>query len=578
MDKSKKLPGPRKILKAIPDLSQIEETFLPAFMDNSPIIAWIKDAGDLTWLYVNRQFEHVFKRTCQEVVGKTDFDLWPEFVAGPLHQNDLKTLSSNETSQIYETIALPDGQLRHWLAFRFPLKLLSGKLYLGGLLVDITQGKLTEAKALFQSYLVDNANDAIIALDQEDRVLSWNKAATEMYGWTSEEVLGRFVYDFIRQEYEDITDDEVTRQIWEEGGWKGELIQFRRNGEKFPVQATVSPVTDAEGRRVGFVAINRDITEIKRVEFELQTSESRYHTLFNNTPIGLYRTTPDGKILDANPALIAIFGCPDRETFLNTNSVTLYDDPQERENEKDLLEKKGVVRDVQIKMRRFDGSMIWMKDTCRIVKDPVDHTFFYEGSLEDITELKRTEDVLKELAIRDELTGLYNRREMMRILSEEFERYWRHGRKFSLVLLDIDHFKEVNDRYGHLSGDNVLRTLGQLIQGNLRFLDKSARYGGDEFALILPETSEVDAFLLAERLRQKISAHSFVISENRDSIHINITVTIGAGEITDDITTRESLIVVVDKMMYIGKRQGRNRTISNDTSLPPNEMGNLEGS
>ncbi|HET6370846.1 MAG TPA: diguanylate cyclase, partial [Nitrospiria bacterium] len=159
------------------------------------------------------------------------------------------------------------------------------------------------------------------------------------------------------------------------------------------------------------------------------------------------------------------------------------------------------------------------------------------------------------MAITDSLTGLYNHREFQRKLEEEVERSRRYHHEFSLLLMDIDHFKLFNDTYGHQVGDAVLKIIGHLIQEEVRIINVPARYGGEEFAIILPETSSSNARLVAERVRRKILSHRFVVVENRETM---ISVSIGVSTYPADGETRERLIHAADQALYAAKEGGRN--------------------
>ena len=136
--------------------------------------------------------------------------------------------------------------------------------------------------------------------------------------------------------------------------------------------------------------------ERQKAEEALRESEERYRGLFNNVPIGLYRTTPDGRFLEANPAHVQMLGFPDRESLLKVNAVSFYVDPEQRREWQRLLEEKGMVQHFQKQLRRYGGSIIWVEENARIVRDSEGRVLYYEGSFQDITERKRAEENLRE--------------------------------------------------------------------------------------------------------------------------------------------------------------------------------------
>ncbi|HSB69969.1 MAG TPA: diguanylate cyclase, partial [Candidatus Methylomirabilis sp.] len=161
------------------------------------------------------------------------------------------------------------------------------------------------------------------------------------------------------------------------------------------------------------------------------------------------------------------------------------------------------------------------------------------------------------LALTDELTGLANHRQFYHQLAREVRRAHRYGRPLTLLMLDVDFFKEYNDRHGHLAGDQALRDLAEVLRGNARDVDILARYGGEEFTIILPETDQSRAAFQAERIRAAVEAHPF---RGKDpSFRGTLTVSIGVATLTSGIQTIEDLVHDADQAMYLGKSRGRNR-------------------
>jgi diguanylate cyclase (GGDEF)-like protein len=184
--------------------------------------------------------------------------------------------------------------------------------------------------------------------------------------------------------------------------------------------------------------------------------------------------------------------------------------------------------------------------------------------------LRDVQRALEQQSVTDALTGLKNRRFFDERLPEEFRRAQRYGDNLSLVMIDLDHFKEVNDRYGHPAGDAVLRDAASLIRGSIRDPDICARYGGDEFAVILPKTHMSGALAVAERMRRELEAKEYAIphagaaagsgGEARRTVRVSASIGI-AFYPSKDVTSGELLLQCADQALYQGKRAGRN-TIS----------------
>jgi two-component system cell cycle response regulator len=164
---------------------------------------------------------------------------------------------------------------------------------------------------------------------------------------------------------------------------------------------------------------------------------------------------------------------------------------------------------------------------------------------------------VEEMAITDGLTGLYNHRKFQELLGEELRRTERHPQPLSLLLVDIDHFKRINDKYGHPAGDSILKRLSQVLAESVREIDFTCRYGGEEFALILVNTNGKGAFRMAERIRKAVAKSNFQL-ENGNGDSVDVTVSTGIATYPDDGRTKQELIEKADQALYHAKQQGRN--------------------
>lgn len=180
-----------------------------------------------------------------------------------------------------------------------------------------------------------------------------------------------------------------------------------------------------------------------------------------------------------------------------------------------------------------------------------------EHAIRYAQKLGQTMAQLQQLATRDSLTGLFNRREFQRALTEECERSLRFSHPFSLVMLDIDHFKKLNDTYGHPAGDEVLKHVASLLAGQVRAVDRVARYGGEEFALLMVETDREAARDAMERLCALLAEVPCVIASS--GLTLPVTLSVGVAALPRDADGPESLLAAADAALYSAKRAGRNR-------------------
>lgn len=169
--------------------------------------------------------------------------------------------------------------------------------------------------------------------------------------------------------------------------------------------------------------------------------------------------------------------------------------------------------------------------------------------------LEQDQIELEQMAIRDGLTELYNRREFERLLSEELQRSQRYQHAVSLLMVDIDKFKDINDTHGHRAGDDALHVVASVIRDVSRNGDVVARYGGEEIAVILPETSGADAFAMAERIRNSVANQPIMLKNGKMT---ELTVSVGVATFPDDATTQGKLVDTTDQAMYLAKAAGRN--------------------
>jgi diguanylate cyclase (GGDEF)-like protein/PAS domain S-box-containing protein len=220
------------------------------------------------------------------------------------------------------------------------------------------------------------------------------------------------------------------------------------------------------------------------------------------------------------------------------------------------LMRRGFCEDIPYQFVKRNGEVIDVLISATLEHDEEGNRFRSLAVVVDITERKRLEAELIRLARVDHLTGIWNRGYFMELLNGEVKRAHRHRKRLSVLLCDIDYFKRINDRYGHQAGDTALRRFAETAGTLLRTSDHLGRWGGEEFALALPETRLSGAHQTAERLRQQIEEMP-VIHEGR---HFSLTLSVGVCVLRKEDTV-ESIIARADRALYKAKETGRNRVV-----------------
>ncbi|MCK4568128.1 MAG: PAS domain-containing protein, partial [Candidatus Thorarchaeota archaeon] len=216
-----------------------------------------------------------------------------------------------------------------------------------------------------------------------------SKNIEKILGYTPEEIIGKTIFDFMTPE-----EAKKIRGVYEKFSLeKGLMIDYEnyvlhKDGTKVFILTNGVPILDKNGDLVGFRGVGKDITQLK-------VAKSHYQNLFDTIPVGIYYTKPDGRILDANHRLVQLLGYPSKESLIATNAAQFYCDSESRRQWQELMESEGVVYDFETWFRRFDGSLILVRNTSRAIKDNDGQIQYYEGVLEDISERKEIEEKLQ---------------------------------------------------------------------------------------------------------------------------------------------------------------------------------------
>ncbi|MBI9078526.1 MAG: EAL domain-containing protein [Pseudodesulfovibrio sp.] len=301
-----------------------------------------------------------------------------------------------------------------------------------------------------------------------------------------------------------------------------------------------------------------EIAERKVIGEALRKTERKYRAIFENAVEGIYQTSPSGRFLSANPALARILGFKGSEELMSSIydiATQVYMEPTRRNDVQQLLEKSEEVKNFVSKVRKRDGRIIWISENVRKIANPDGTALCYEGSVEDITLRKKAEDQLKRQAFHDPLTGLPNRALFLDHLRLAMERSRRRKYMFAVLYMDLDRFKVVNDSLGHETGDELLRGVARVLEKCGRSVDTIARFGGDEFAILLEEISAPkDAITIARRILEGVR-EPFTIGVNE----VFTSASLGIVLKTDGYDRPEALLRDADTAMYRAKELGKSR-------------------
>ncbi len=295
--------------------------------------------------------------------------------------------------------------------------------------------------------------------------------------------------------------------------------------------------------------------ERRKAEQGLHEVQARFETAFANAPIGMALVDMEGRWLQVNDALCRITGYNEKELKGTTlEAITHPEDVGlDADSRRELVDGRVNSFQIEKRYRHALGHYFWVLLTVSLVRDAQSRALHVISQVQDLSERKNLAQRLEYLIDHDFLTGLFNRRRFELELSREAERVARYGAKAAVLVMDLDHFKDVNDAFGHKSGDDLLRGVAGALRHRIRQTDLLARVGGDEFAVLLPQTDADQAQIVADGIVKTMSRHVAMLGEQS----IRTTASIGVA-LFDGLSAAE-VLARADLAMYEAKQAGRNR-------------------
>ncbi len=414
--------------------------------------------------------------------------------------------------------------------------------------------------------LVNSLRDGLIVLDEKNRIIDINYIVAEMLKMSQRDLLGKNLADVlppVRVHLEESLREEIQIEL---------LIDL---GEKKYFDVLISPLAKYPDEVLGRLIIFRDITVLKDGELHLlQLTQA-----VEQSPETVMITDPDGMIVYVNPQFTALTGYSYDEAIGENASIIQSErtaDSVYREMWQTIT--SGEIWRGEFLNRKKNGEFYWewsviapLRDTDGkiinfvAVKQNITERKEFEENLQlanrqlekQLDEIKKLEISLREQATRDALTQLYNRRFLVDVLDREFSFAKRRSKSLSIIILDVDYFKTINDSYGHRAGDECLVKLAQWLKEFFREADIVCRFGGEEFLVLLPDSEPGSAAHRAEAFRELVADRNVFFEGKK----IDLPISVGVASYPAHGDTSEEIIQKADQALYNAKRKGRNRVV-----------------
>lgn len=380
------------------------------------------------------------------------------------------------------------------------------------------------------------------------RVVAANPAFCAMTGYSLDELRGGTLKCLQGEDTDPLVIDSLRECLREARFFDGTTVNYRKDGSPYVVHWNISPVRDENGVLTHFVSIQQDISETVQMAQENQLLARALDATSDSVVV----TDAKARITFANNAFFQLTGYGPSEVLGKTPAMLRSGQHDEAfYAELNTTIKAGRAFRATFTNRRRDGTLYHAEQSISPIIDEKGRITHYISVSKDISERVLKEQSLQHEASHDPLTGLLNRRTGEQAVSAAVLAAHTTGRPLTLMMCDIDHFKQVNDQFGHTAGDRVIREVAQILRQALRGGDVVARWGGEEFLVLLDNCAQTQAMALAERICQRVAMH-------RDSDAGIVTVSLGIAALTSNEAVDE-LIARADNALYGSKHGGRNQ-------------------
>lgn len=414
---------------------------------------------------------------------------------------------------------------------------------------------LAASEARYRALVDHQPGSGVLLLDRDLRVVTVGGYLFADRGYATEEMVGRLLEDILPPAHAEFL---LPRYRAAQAGQPSGTFEFVPSpGLHYLIDAL--PLDYGTGRVEHVLIACRDVTALTLAERERERAESGYQAAFEDAPVGMAQVSADGRLQRVNPALCAMVGYS-RADLEGRDLLSLLhpDDAWDAASSIDkLLSRQSVDYRAEGRYINARAETIWVAVSSAAVlgnDGEIDHMLMH---FLDITDRKNAEEQLQQLANHDPLTGLLNRRGFEAELERQATLVERYGPAGALLLLDLDHFKQVNDTLGHSAGDQLIVAIADVLRRTVRDSDVVARIGGDEFAVILPEDGRLEAEHVAEKILHATRGEVTMLDGQYPR---TVTASIGVAMFDDPGLTGKDVLINADVTMYDAKQSGRDRS------------------
>lgn len=429
---------------------------------------------------------------------------------------------------------------------------------------DIKIRSINEKKISEYVLLVDK-NIITSSTDLAGRITYISEAFCNISGYSKEELLGKKHSIVKHSDMPSSLYEELWSTITKDKIWRGEIKNKIKDGDFYWVDATIYPIYDENNKKIGYTAIRVDITDRKKVEkllVDSKLSEKKIKDYVSLVDKNILTSSTDlaGKITYASEAFCRISGYSKEELLGQRHSIVKHQDtPTHIYDELWESITNNRTWHGELKNRTKNGNFYWVDASIYPIFDEKNEKIGYTAIRIDITDKKRVEELL----ITDGLTGIYNRRFFNESLPRAINTAKRDKKYFSFFMMDIDHFKQYNDTYGHQEGDHVLIEVAKAIKSSLkRSSDMCFRLGGEEFGIIFESLDPIEAYNIANTIRENVQNLKIAHKKSSTSEYVTISIGLVTKKSTENLIDDE-IYKEADNYLYKAKESGRNRVEAN---------------